>query len=138
MHECNFGRIAYAMEHAFAEEHAAERDAVETADKHPTVVNFDAVAMTAVVQLAIEITDAVIDPGALAAVLRLGAAVDYALEVAVNRDRESVGAHRAGEPGRDMEAVKRNDAALFRLDPIERRVLGAFGHWKDAAGIGLQ
>jgi len=36
--------------------------------------------------------------GARAVGLRLGAAVDHAVEVAVDRDREPVGTYRAGEP----------------------------------------
>ena len=37
-----------------------------------------------------------------------------------------------------VEAVERNDATPLRFDPIKGRVLGAFGHGEDAAGIGLQ
>ena len=69
---------------------------------------------------------------------RLGAAVDHRVEVAVDGDLEAVRAHGAREPRRDVEALERNDAALVRLDPIERRVVGAFRHRKDAAGIGLE
>src|SRR5262249_62114262 len=35
-------------------------------------------------------------------------------------------------------ALERNDTAQVRLDPIERRVIRAFRHGKDAAGIGLE
>jgi hypothetical protein len=37
-----------------------------------------------------------------------------------------------------VEAIEGNDAALLRLDPVERRVVRAFRHRKDAAGIGLE
>src|SRR5213079_445985 len=36
------------------------------------------------------------------------------------------------------EAIERYDAAHFGLDPEQRRVIGAFGHREDAAGIGAQ
>ena len=38
----------------------------------------------------------------------------------------------------DAKAVERDHAAHFRLDPEQRRVVGALGHRKDAAGIGAQ
>ena len=70
--------------------------------------------------------------------LRLGAAVEHGVEVAVDGDGEAVGAHRAGEPRRQVKAIERNDAAHLRLDPVERRVLRALRHRKDAAGVGLE
>ena len=60
------------------------------------------------------------------------------VEIAVDRDGEAVGAHGAGEPRRQVEAVERDDAAQVRLDPVERGVLGALRHREDAAGIGLE
>jgi hypothetical protein len=36
------------------------------------------------------------------------------------------------------KTIERNDAAHLRLDPIERRVVGAVRHGKDAASIGLE
>jgi len=94
--------------------------------------------MADAVQSAIEIADARVDPGVRAPGLWLGAAVDHRVEIAITDHREALGAHRAGEPRRDVEGVERDDAALFRLDPIDRGVVGAFGHREDAARIGLQ
>ena len=37
-----------------------------------------------------------------------------------------------------MEAVEGNDAASFRLDPIECGIVRAFRHREDAAGISLE
>src|SRR3954470_16494756 len=138
MHERYLRSVAGAMEHAFAEEHTSERDAVEAADQHLAVIDLDAVAMTAIVQLAIKMPDTVVDPGTLPADLRLSAAVDDRFEIAIDCDRKAVRPHRAGEPAGDVKAVEWNDAALLRLDPIQRRILGAFRHRKDAAGISLQ
>ena len=67
-----------------------------------------------------------------------GAAVDDGIEIAVDHDGEAVGAHGARQAVRHVEAIERNDAAPFRFDPIERRIVGAFRHGKDAAGIGLE
>ena len=70
--------------------------------------------------------------------LRLGAAVDHAVEIAVDGDLELVRSDGAGEPRRHVEAVERDDPAQVRLDPVERGVLRAVGHREDAAGIGLE
>ena len=94
--------------------------------------------MAALVKLAVEHADACIDPGAGTARLGLGTAVEHAVEIAVDGHGEAIGAHGAGKPRRHVKAVERDDAAHFRLDPIERRVIGALGHGKDAAGIGLE
>ena len=47
-----------------------------------------------------------------AAGLRLGAAVDHRVEIAIDGHREAVGAHGTGEPSRHMKAIERDDAAL--------------------------
>src|SRR6185369_51997 len=138
MDERDLGRVARAMEHAFAEEGAAERDAVEAADQRVAVVDLDAVAMPALVELVVEHADAGIDPGALTPWLRLGAAVQHAVEVAVDHHRKAVRSHRTGEPARQVKTVEWNDPAHLRLDPVERRIVRALSHRKDAAGIGLE
>ena len=51
---------------------------------------------------------------------------------------EAVRAHGARQAGGDFQAVERDDAALFRLDPEQGRIVGAFRHREDAAGIGAQ
>src|SRR5258708_24540546 len=43
-----------------------------------------------------------------------------------------------GKARGNVEPVERNDAALFRLEPVQRRVFGVLRHRKDAAGIGLE
>ena len=59
-------------------------------------------------------------------------------EIAIANDDEAIGAHGSRETGRNLEPIERNDAALFRLDPIERRIVGAFRHREDAACIGFE
>src|SRR5262249_11670729 len=93
--------------------------------------------MAALVELAIEQANALVDPGAGAAGAGLGAALEHRVEVAVDGDGETVGAHGAGEAARHVKAIERNDAAHLRLEPIKRRILRALGHGKDAPGLGL-
>src|SRR5437899_5616437 len=80
MHQRDLRGVARAVEHALAEESAAERDAVETADERVAVIDLDAVAMAAVVELAIEHADARVDPGARTPGLRFRAAVEHGVE----------------------------------------------------------
>jgi hypothetical protein len=40
--------------------------------------------------------------------------------------------------GAAQPALKRDHAAYFRFDPEQGRIVGAFGHRKDAAGIRAQ
>src|SRR6202008_931278 len=110
VHERDLGGIAPAVEHALAEEGAAQRDPVEPAGERLAVIDFEAVAVTALVELAIERADARIDPGARPAGLGFGATREHAVEVAVDRDGVAIAAHGAREPAGDMKAIERDDA----------------------------
>src|SRR5258706_15951717 len=138
MHERNLRCVARAMKHALAEKSPAERDAVESAHQLFAIIDLDGVAMSARVEFAVEYPDTFVDPGARAARPRLGAGVDDGIEIVVDANDEWIGAHGARKPAGQMEAVERNDAAPLRLNPVQSRILGAFRHWEDAAGIGLQ
>src|SRR6478752_8214680 len=135
MHQRHLGGVARAVEHALAKERAPKAHAIEAAGQLAVLVSLDAVTMPDAVELAIERADAPVDPGPGPARLRRGAAVQHPLEVAVNGDLEAVRPHSPGEPRRNMERLQRNNAALFGLDPIERRILGTLRHRKDAAGV---
>ena len=138
MHQRDLGGVTRAVEHALAEEGAAERDAVEPAHQQAAVIDLHGVAMALGIERAVDLADAGVDPGAGAPDVGLGAALDHLVEGAVDHDGEAGVAHGARQPRRHMKAVERDDAALVRLDPVERRVLGAFRHGEDAAGIGLE
>src|SRR5215467_15854060 len=138
MHQRDLRSVARPVEHALAEEGAAQAHAVESADQRVAVIDLDRVAMADTVQAEIEIADAPVDPGAGAAGLRLGAAVDHRGEVAVADDGETVRAYRARKPARHVEPVEWNDPALLGFDPVERRILSAFRHGKDPARVGLE
>src|ERR1700680_4403517 len=99
--------VARAVEHALAEEDAGEADPVKTADQRLAIIDLDGMAMPALEQGTIELADAGIDPGPGAAGLGLGAAIDHRGEVAVAYDTKAVGAHRADEPRRHVEALDR-------------------------------
>src|SRR5258708_521986 len=126
------------MKHAFAEEGAAEADAVEPADKVVILPDLDAVSMSEFVQPDIEIADALVDPRVVAAGLRCGTAGDDGFESGVDSDGEGVGAHRARQARGDAKAIERYNPAHFRLDPEQGRIVGALGHREDAAGITTQ
>ena len=70
--------------------------------------------------------------------LGLRATGNDGIEIAIDQDGEAAGTDRARQPARHVKPVERDDAAPFRLNPIEGRILGTFRHGKDAAGIGLQ
>src|SRR5690606_13464324 len=125
-------------EHALAEEGAAECNAVEPTDEVIVVPHLDGVAVAQVEKVAIERADALVDPGGAASRPRGGAAFDHPLDIGVDADVEGNGAQGAGQPPGYVNAVEGKDAAVLRLNPIQRRVVGAFGHRKDSARVGLQ
>src|SRR5450631_1246667 len=102
------------MEHALAEEGAAQAHPVKTADQIVALIDLDAVGVATLVELVVERADPAVDPGARPARLRAGTAREHTLEVAVDRYREMFGTHGASEPRRNMEPVERDDAALLR------------------------
>src|SRR6185295_19443661 len=138
MHQRHFRRVAGTVKHAFAEEGASQADAIEAACEVAVLPDLDAVAVPELVEPDIEIPDALVDPGVVAAGLRRRAAGDDRLEGGIDGHTEGIRAHGAGQPRGDAETIQRNHAAHFRLDPEQRRVTGALGHREDAAGIGPQ
>src|SRR5258708_6489586 len=109
-----------AVGHARAEERATERDAVKAPDEGFAVVDFEAVAMTSIVQLAIEHADARVDPRARAAGAGLGAALEHRVEVAVDGDGEAVRAPGAGPAGRQRETIRQDKPAPPPARPTYR------------------
>src|SRR5665213_4247077 len=121
VHQRNLGGVARALKHAFTEEGSPKRNTIQTANQIVAVINLDGMAMAEVKQATIDFADARVNPGAGAPVCWLSAAIDDGVEIAVHVHAEGCGAYRAGKPRRHMEPGERNDAAQFRLDPIERR-----------------
>ena len=138
MHQRHLRGVADAVKHALAEEGATQADAIEPAGEIVVLPDLDAVGVAEFVQALIEIPDALVDPGVVAAGLRRGAAGDHRLEGLVDGDGERIGAHGALEPRGDAKTIERDHAAHLRLDPEQGRIVGALGHREDAAGIGAQ
>src|SRR5206468_6059498 len=90
MHQRDLGRIARGVEHALAEERPPKAHPVEAADEFVALPGFDAVAMPELVQPAIEVADALVDPGVLASGLRRGAARDRRLERGIDGDAKRI------------------------------------------------
>ena len=117
MHQRHFRRVAGAMEHALAKEGPPEAHPIKAADEIAVLPDLDAVAVSELVKPDIEIADALVDPGVVAAGLRRRAAGDNRLEGGIDGDTKGIRAHGAGQPRGDAETLKRNHAAHFRLDP---------------------
>src|SRR5207245_2704047 len=77
MHQRRLRGVAGVVKHALTEEGAAEADPIEPADELVVAPDFDAVTMAEFMETAIEIADALVDPGVLAACLRRGATGDH-------------------------------------------------------------
>src|SRR5262249_57405235 len=91
MHERHLRGVANAVEHALSEEGASEAHAVESADQITVLPDFDAVSVAERMQSAIEVADALVDPGVLAPGLRCGAACNDRVECLVDSHDMAVG-----------------------------------------------
>jgi len=57
------------------------------------------------------------------------------VEVLVDRDVETVGAHGPGQPSRDVEGVERDNATPLRIDQEDPVVVPRVGHRKHAPAV---
>src|SRR6185437_3002330 len=109
-HQRHLGGVAAAMEHALTEEGPSEAHAIEPADQLVILPDLDAVAVSEFVQPDIEIADAPVDPGIVAAGLRRGAAGDHRLECGIDGDGEDIRTHGSREARGNAKAVERDHA----------------------------
>ncbi len=79
-----------------------------------------------------------VDPGLALGPAGARAAGDDAFEIAIGDDLVIMVFHKPREPLGEMELVQRDDAAQFRLDPVEARIIRALRHGEDAGRIGPQ
>src|SRR6185369_13809460 len=98
VHQRDLRGIARGVKHALAEEGAPQAHAVEPADEVVALPGLDAVAMAELEQAAIEVADALVDPGVLAPGLRRGAAGNRGLERGVDGHAKHIRTHGAREP----------------------------------------
>ena len=138
MDQRHLRRVAFAAEHALAEEGRANRDAVEAADEFIADPAFDAVGVAAVVQFRIKIDDRVVDPAFRVARARFGTGAHDLDERGIGADGESFRADGAGEAGGEVEAVERQHRTQPGIEPMELGVVAALAQGKDADAIGLQ
>src|SRR6201999_4155388 len=108
MHQRHLRGVADAVEHALAEKGAAKVYAVQSAGEIPILPDLDAVAVTERMQPGIEVANAPVDPGILAACGGRCAAGHDGLERRVDGDRETIRAHRAGQTRGNAEVVERD------------------------------
>ena len=140
MDQAHLRGVGLAREHALAEEGRAQRHAVEPADQPAFAPGLDGMGVADPVQVAYRLRGSapLIQVDGRSCAL-FGAAVDRRL-----RSRCRSGSSKRPwritlrQAVRNMEAVERNDAARLGPDPEDFRVVGAFGHRKDARRIGLQ
>ena len=138
VHQGHLRGVPRHAEHALAEEHAADRHAVEAADQMAVLAGFHRVGVAELVQFAEQPLDLRVDPGVVATGGGLGAAGDGGGEVLIDRDGEGVRQHGAGEPARQMEAVQRQDAAALRVQPVEAFAATGLRHREQAVSVGPQ
>ena len=134
----DLGRVGAARHHRFAEEGAAERDAVEAAHQFLPVPDFDRMGVAAFVQVAIGALDGVIDPGGGPVLRALGAEREDLREGAVGSDAEAIAADDLRQRMRQVKAIEREDRPPLGLDPIDLLRVAVVRHGENADGIGLQ
>jgi len=127
MYQRHLGGVAAAMEHALAEEGPSEMHAIEAADQFVVLPDLDAVGVPEFVQPYIEIADALVDPGVVAAGMRRGTALDHRLEGGVDGDGESIGAH-----GSAIGTAPRENFPFVR-----ERTMRLLVHWIESGKVKL-
>ena len=135
MHECHFAGVGFFVEHAFAEECAAEAHAIEAADQLAVLPGFDAVGESDFMQMGLGVDDFFADP-------RIGADVSA---IAHDRCKSSVVSHvkngwiffeQLSKCARDMEGIQRQNAA--RIGGVPAGLAVGIGHGKCALSVGAQ
>ena len=99
----------------------AEGDAVEPADEFAFPADFNAVGDAQAMQFAVGRDHVLIDPGAVLAGARdFGAATHHGLELAVERDRPALFAHRLAEAVGQAEIGRTHHEARVGAPPLHR------------------
>src|SRR5690606_29284918 len=120
------------------EEGASKGDPIETADQAFVAPALDGVGIAARVELAVQPPDGGVDPAVLPSGRGGGAGLHDGVEGGVHANLERLTTHRASEPGRDAEAVERNDTPLVGLDQEDPRIVAGLAHGEDAGGVAVQ
>lgn len=132
--ERDFAGVALVVEHAFAEECAAETYAIEAAGELVVLPGFDAVGMTQFMQADEGGDEFFVDPGVLDSVGHAGS--HSGLEVVIDADFEFFLADELAKGLGDVELIEREDAARIGGVPVEFAVMVC--HGECALGVGLE
>src|SRR5262245_15365449 len=118
------------MEHALAEEDAAEGHAIQPPRQLAVFPCFDAVGKAVAIKFAVNADDSLVDPGAVFAV---GAAAHDVLKRCINTDVKFLLPPGLQQRLRGVEAVERQNGPRIRLIPLNSPF---YGHWKYPLRIG--
>jgi hypothetical protein len=126
--EGDLGSIAHPRDHRFAEKGAAQREAVQAADKTVSLPTFDRMGEAPAVKLDEDALDRAVDPSVGPVARGFGAELHNPLEFLIDRDFEAVSQDGFPERSREMEFAERKHAAQLRLDPIDAGGQPVIGH----------
>jgi hypothetical protein len=130
----DLGRVGFAAEHAFREEGAAQRNAINPANQPILTPDLDRVSLGAGMKGEHRLFDRTVDPG-----LRpVGATQQDVQEVAVGGHGEAARAQAFGEASRTVKAVQRQMRPGARFDPEEIVAGPVVGHREHARSIAAQ
>jgi hypothetical protein len=135
--ERDLAGVRFIREHALAKESASERHPIESAHQLAVSPTLDGMAKPHFEEFGIKLADAFVDPGRAATRARGCTAFDNALIVVIDANLELVLPDNAREPLWNVYVIEGENASALGLDPVKGRIAGAFGHWENAAGIGL-
>jgi len=124
--------IALTAEHAFAKKGGSYRHAVEPSDQPTVTPCFEAMRMPHFMQRRVELHDLFIDPTIRPAGAGFGTGLDHAQKSAIGADFEGLAPHRAAQAPRHVKSVEGQNAALFRVDPVQFPLMAALRHREHA------
>ena len=135
-HERHLGGIGDAHEHGFAEECAAERNAVQAADQFPLEPGFHRMREARAMQRNVGFDHRLRNPGAGLTVPRLPAALDHLAKSRIGAHLEARVAHGARQRARYLQLGGEQNHARIGAPPQDRLVLAE--PRKDAVSVGFQ
>lgn len=139
--QSHFRGIADPAEHRFAAKDPCKADAVEAADQPFLAIGIsyprlDRMGRAQAVQFTITFADTGADPALFGIGTWRSAMVDHRVEGRVAGHAKASPAQGARQGMGQVEPVKRQNCADFRLDPIDFGIVPAVGHGKDPGTIG--
>ncbi len=137
--ERHFRGVRLGVEHRLAEEHGADRDAVEPAGEASIDPALGGVRVAQSVEVTVRLDHRLADPGSvLVAPAGRGAAPDHPLERGVAADLEPPGAQHLAQRSADVELRGTQHEARVGAEPEHRVVDLAERPGKDAGAVGRE